>query len=72
MTLLPDRYYAHENTSTIKCGNCWDADITKTATGDYSGDEAVYEKDLILQPENEPFQCDECLEQNEAYETGEW
>lgn len=66
--LLLHRFYEHEETRMIKCGECWASDIENTNAGKYTGDESVKFWDLRILPEYEPFQCDECLEQNDAYD----
>ena len=67
--LKSDKYYETDKSSTIKCGECWSADVLQTKMGNYVGDEAVYESDLtLLLVDDDPMQCDDCLKQNEAYE----
>lgn len=68
MIIIPTEFYSVRDSSTICCGKCWLEDIRKTKAGKYTGDEAVYEKDLTRLPSDEPIQCDNCLVQNEAYE----
>jgi hypothetical protein len=62
------RHLQHDATGTVKCSKCWADDLHKTASGEYVGDEAVRFEDLTLMDEGEPIQCDDCLEQNAAYD----
>lgn len=66
--LIKDRYYETDVSSMICCGECWQKAVEKTAAGDSVGDEAVYEIQLTLLPNDEPYQCDECLKQSENYD----
>jgi len=66
--LDPDLFYQHNETSTIKCGSCWEVDIERTRSGDYTNDERVFKGDLQLLRNDDPLQCDDCLVQNEAYD----
>lgn len=68
MSLTPEKFYEHEEHDVTKCGRCWAEDIKKTLNGEYTGDEAVRAVDLRLLSDEWPYQCDECLTQNEAYE----
>jgi len=66
----PDRFYEHES-GAIKCGECWNDDILKTRTGAYVGDERVESRDIKLLEDDdvEPYQCDGCNKQNDAYDS---
>jgi len=66
--LITARHYKYEGTNVVKCGACWMMDIVKTNAGDYVGNEAVKQENLELLDDHEPWQCDECLTQNAAYE----
>jgi hypothetical protein len=63
-----NRHYIYYAGNIIKCGECWETDIRKTQAGEYNEDEGVTIEDVTLVPEHEPYQCDDCLKQNAAYE----
>lgn len=63
-----ERFYMHdENNALIKCGECWFSDICKTKRGEYTGDEIVHERDLILLSGTH-YQCDDCGMQGDRYD----
>lgn len=69
MTFKPHEFYRHVDGVTVLCGSCVAADIRKTQTGEYTGDEAVRADDYEpVGDSDEPYQCDDCLKQNDAYE----
>lgn len=63
-----DSFYEHGEGGTTKCGDCWMSDIAKTKTGEYTGDSAVDIKSLTLLTPEDPYQCEDCLKQNDAYD----
>lgn len=63
-----DKFYEHTTADMICCGECWSDDIAKTESGEYVDDECVYAKDLIRLSDDDPYQCDGCGKQNEAYD----
>ncbi len=66
--LVNDRHYQFVGESVVKCGACWMMDIVKTQAGEYTGDAAVQQEKLLMVDSREPWQCDDCLKQNAAYE----
>lgn len=65
-----DRFYEHVESGMIKCGECWNQDVLDTKTGKFTGDEQVFEKDIRLleDDDTEPYQCEGCNKQNDAYD----
>jgi hypothetical protein len=70
----PDRFYEHEPTEGIFCGECVKKAVDKTAEGEYTGIEASYSHEyrLLQDDDTEPYQCDGCNKQNDAYEEFDW
>jgi hypothetical protein len=66
--LMNDAHYQYIGEQIVKCGACWMMDIVKTEAGEYTGDAAVHQKNLHMVDSREPWQCDDCLKQNDAYE----
>ena len=65
----PEKYYSFgDSANMVACGKCWLEEIAKTKSGGYTGIECVYEDDLVLVDQDEPWQCDICLDQNDAYD----
>lgn len=66
-----DRFYEHEESEMIKCGECWSQDILDTRLGKLTGDEVVYSSNLrlLLDDDVEPYQCEDCNKQNDAYDS---
>lgn len=65
----PDNYYEY-NGGAIVCGECLDKDLEATQKGEFEGDERVYSGMFkrLRDDRTEPYQCDNCLKQNEAYD----
>lgn len=61
---------SEDSVEMIICGNCAEELLADTAAGKLTGDEAVT-KDMLhelLDADTEPYQCEICLKQNEAYD----
>lgn len=73
MNIFDDTFYEHNLEPLVLCGACLKVGIEKTLTLEYTGDEAMYATDFtkIEDQDTEPYQCDDCLKQNEAYEETE-
>lgn len=63
------KYYQYKSGSIV-CEPCYGMDLADTLKGRFKGDEAVRPEDVSLLEDwqTEAYQCDGCLEQNEAYE----
>jgi hypothetical protein len=66
----PDNYYEYFEHGVIVCGGCLDEDLENTRLGNLVGDERVYSGMFrrLKDDHTEPYQCDSCLAQNEAYD----
>ena len=69
----PDRFYelgGEYAFAHIICGSCVDDELTKSEDGTYTGEEIVSETQytLMTDDDTEPYQCDICMKQNEAYD----
>lgn len=65
----PDSYFTYPS-GLIVCGECVNTDIADTKAGRYVGEERVT-PDMVTHLTDdtvEPYQCDNCLKQNEPYE----
>ena len=64
------RFYSYRDCELIKCEECVRRDIRLSREGIYVGDELVTREmvTIIADCMTEPYQCDECCVQNEAYE----
>ena len=71
---LPDRFFEHEPSDQIVCGECANEAVSKTLKGEYKGDEAcrAVEYRLLRDDDTEPYQCDTCNKQNDAYEDADF
>lgn len=69
MAHSPDHFYEY-STGMIVCGECLDNDLARTASGEFTGDERVYQGMFrrLRDDAVEPYQCDGCLAQNAPYE----
>lgn len=69
MTHNAEHFYEYEG-GVIVCGTCLDSDLEMTRSGAYVGDERVYQGMFkrLTDDAVEPYQCDQCLKQNEAYD----
>ena len=71
-TVQDDQWYQFdaEGTTDIVCGICLGSMIAQTQKGKLSGDEAVTKDmvELLPDPDNNAYQCDECLEQSPGYD----
>lgn len=66
----PDNWFQFDETEMIVCGYCLNADLISTELGDLTGDEVV-RLDMVhelLDADEEPYQCNMCNTQNDAYE----
>ncbi len=67
----PDRFYEHEPSEQIVCGDCASEAILDTKRGRFTGDEATYPQEyrLLQDDDTEPYQCESCNKQNDAYDS---
>jgi len=67
----PDRFYSFEDGDFYAvCGQCVIDSLQKSADGTYQGDEITYAEqyELLQDDDTEPYQCEICLKQNDAYD----
>lgn len=66
-----DKFYEHEPSEQINCGECVTENLKKTSDGTFVGDERVYPHEFryLEDQDVEAYQCDGCNEQNEAYDS---
>lgn len=69
-SFLEDLFYEHEPSEQILCGSCVKEELDKTEKGVYKGDESMVagEFRFLGDQDEEPYQCDGCNKQNDAYE----
>jgi len=66
----PDNFYEYTEHGMIVCGECLQNDLDATQRGELVEDERVY-PGMFTRAEDDahrPYQCDNCLKQNEASE----
>lgn len=67
--LEEDRFYEYIPTGQILCGGCAAAELKKSEDGTYSEEEKMYVQDFDpVDDYMEPYQCENCNKQNEAYD----
>lgn len=69
MKLEEDRFYEYEPSGQILCGECAAEELKKSEEGKYSEEEMMYVQ--YFNPVDdymEPYQCENCNKQNEAYD----
>lgn len=66
-----DSFYEHESSEQILCGACVIKELDKTEKGVYKGDEGMHAAEFryLNDQDTEPYQCDGCNEQNDAYDS---
>lgn len=69
----PENWYTLETewqSDVVLCGDCALENYKKTESGEYTGDEAVTLNmlQMIRDADTEPYQCDQCMKQNDAYD----
>lgn len=63
-----ENFYVYMDADIYKCGACLKADLQKTRSGEYVGDEKVYVGMFRRLPSGEAYMCDDCGFMNEEYE----
>jgi hypothetical protein len=62
---MPLRFYEYP-TGVLVCEDCLKEDLDRTASGEYTGDEAVTVG--MAEQVRTPAQCDNCLAQSDDYD----